>query len=92
MVVILDNQPQLAESICSRSVTINKHKYNIELKKLCQRLEFLEKERKKEEMEKSEQEAAVNEKPGTSGQKPSGEKPETSDNEKPGTSKKPKMQ
>jgi len=74
MVCSLNTESPHAETTCSRSVTITSHKYILELRKLRERFEFFEKERK--EKEKLEQEAAranqdeainlANEKPGTS--------------------------
>ena len=65
------------ETTCSRKVSITDQKYGMELQKLRERIEFVEKERK--EREKSEQDAAR-----ANQNDPS--------NEMPGTSKKPKMQ
>ena len=82
MVVSLNTEPEL-ETSDARFVKITNHKYRIELRRLTQKLEVFEKERK--EREKSEQDADQDEAINVANKKPRIEEP--SNFEQPSTSK-----
>ena len=82
MVVSLNTEPEL-ETSDERFVKITNHKYRIELRRLTQKLEAFEKERK--EREKSEQDADQDEAINLANKKPKIEEP--SNFEQPSTSK-----
>lgn len=82
MVVSLNTEPEL-ETSDARFVKITNHKYRIELRRLTQKLEVFEKERK--EREKSEQDADQDEAINVANKKPKIEEP--SNFEQPSTSK-----
>ena len=72
MVVSLNTEPEL-ETSDARFVKVTNHKYRTELKRLTQRLEHFEKERK--EREKSEQDADQDEAQGSTDRKVDPRKP-----------------